>query len=213
MQEFNHDWQSAKSIEWEIKPKYRCDIRVSCTHDVRLEGQKIGLPGWILLHSASTFRIKPLFEGFEKLRLIGDQEFGFWVRDMPVQDGEPLNDENPPSPPMPGDDNLLLQMKRMMRAEMMRNRSPVLEPENLPMSEQYAIDDDDYRFEEEIMEAAEKARQDQINEAQAERNRLASQAARDDTSERPSSEPDSQASAPEARPAGSSPKPVKHAAE
>jgi hypothetical protein len=61
---------------------------------------------------------------------------------------------------MPGQDNLLLAVRRILRAEADRNRPPVMDPEDLPWADRYVIDEDDERFEEELALEAKAARVD-----------------------------------------------------
>lgn len=156
MQVFNENWKAAKGeTRISLDARHHIQIQVSCTQDVQL----LGLRGKeeIPLKIGREFRIRAQTKGFDALVLKGATEYGYSVLDIPRQDGEPLNDDNPPAPPMPGANNLIAQMQRLMRDEFNRHRPPVLDPEDLPWQERYVIDDDDYDFEEEIFASKQKS--------------------------------------------------------
>lgn len=151
MQDFDHDWNSSKQPVTFEPEKGRTEITVSCAKPVELRGVREDGSS-VLLHSGTSFRLVATFRSYPSvvLRSQANTEFGYRVRHDPRQDGEPLNHDNPPAPPLPGNDNMLLQVKRIIQDEMRRNRPPVLDPEDLPFSNRYMVDEDDERFEEEL---------------------------------------------------------------
>lgn len=145
------DWNAAKGQTAILTgSRKEIELHVSCTKEVRLLGVSEGKK--IPLHSGTTFRVRAKAEGFDSLILVGtgQTEYGYSLRDIARQDGEPIDHENPPAAPMPGQDNLLLAMRRIMQEEMRRNRAPVMDPEDLPWSTRYEVDEDDFEFEEEM---------------------------------------------------------------
>jgi hypothetical protein len=161
VQVFDDAWASTdQPHEWPIEPFSQYRIEVNSLDPVDLRGLRDG--EWVLLHTGPRWGISPKFLGFESLRLSSSTgiEYGFKCRQIFRQDGEPLNDDNPPAPPMPGQDNLLLAVRRILRAEAERNRPPVMDPEDLPWADRYVIDEDDERFEEELALEAKAARVD-----------------------------------------------------
>lgn len=206
MQVFDNEWASTKDpVTWECLPNSQSEVRVSCTSNVELRGIRDDGTS-VLLHAGSVFRITAYFRGYRELLLRGSgDEFGYRVRQIPRQDGEPLNKDNPPAPPVPGNDNLLLQVRRIMRAEFDRNRAPYLDPEDFPQAGRYEIEDDDYLFEEEIGQ-----------QRLAEREREAQPASQPDpgpSSDLPTQEPSQPPAAPEARPTRPALPSTAHAAE
>lgn len=159
MLEFDGDWRSSVSlVERPVPASQEVEVRVSCAKVVSLYGRFEG-GKWVMLHSeAGSWRVRAKFN-FDHLRLQGDgkHEFGYRFRDMDRTGAEPVDDSRPADPPLPGKDNILLQVRRIMRQEFERNRAPYLEPEELPYGDRYVIDEDDERFEEEI--AAEQRRE------------------------------------------------------
>ena len=155
------EWQAGKGREKiALSEIHQIEISVSCTQDVQLFG--VSEDKTVPLKIGREFRIRCKTKGFLHLELKGKPqvEFGYRIRTIERQDGEPLNSDNPPDPPMPGQDNLLLQMRRIMNENMRRDRPPVLEPEGLgPFGTRYEVDEDDYRFEEDIAFEAQQARE------------------------------------------------------
>lgn len=155
MLEFNaHDWKVAKkSVEIPLDETIQfVQIRVSCIENVTLYGLfgKTKVP----LQNGPQYRCRAKVQNFEALRLEvkSDIEFGYTFDQLPRQDGEPIDHENPPALEMPGATNMVAQIQSMIRAEAKRNRLPVGEPEDLPGSGRYDIEEDDYEFEEELIE-------------------------------------------------------------
>lgn len=203
MHRFDEDWDSSKTpVTIGILDGEEVEATWSSTGDVKLEGRRD--ERWILLNSGrGTHRVRGKYHGFSELRLrgSGQVEFGFRFRRIVRQDGEPLNSDNPPAPPLPGSDNFLLQVRRIMRQELKRKIGPYLEPEELPFGDRYVIDEDDERFEEEL--AAEAAAVPPSSPAKPDSS----------SGNGAANAPTPAASAPEARPEGSENTPVKHAAE
>lgn len=152
MQDFNaENWASSKEpVSFDPEPG-KTEVRVSCSKPVEIRGIKPDGSS-VLLHSGTSFRLVATFRSFSSvvLRGSGKTEFGYSILHDARQDGEPIDHRDPPAPPMPGADNLLLQVKRIIQNEMRANRPPVLEPEDLPFANRYMVDDDDERFEEEL---------------------------------------------------------------
>lgn len=158
----NEWYTSNEPVHIDIDERHHIEISVSCTKEVQLLGLVNG-ERKIPLHIGKQFRIRSATKGFEALQLkgVGKTYFGYRVREMPRQDGEALNNENPPSPPMPGtDDNLVLKLQKMVRQQAREHRMPVMEPEGDGFEDRYGIEDDDEDFEEEIFLAHVKAKKD-----------------------------------------------------
>lgn len=158
MQAFDENWTAEEGkTEIDLGEKAQVQINVSCTQDV----QVLGVRGQekIPLKIGREYRFKVRTGSFEKLIIQGKPKtpYGLRIQYFEMQDGEPINDDNPPAPPMPGADNLLLQMRQIVQAEMKRNSSPVLDPEDLPFASRYEVDDEDYDFEEEILLASQQS--------------------------------------------------------
>lgn len=149
----------------------RCAVtlKVSCTAavQVRLVQGSEEVP----IKTGSEFTIRFKTREAEQLIIEGtkDVEYGYSLELRDLQDGDPINDQDPPAPPMPGNSNLLLQMRNIMRQEMRRSQQPVFDPEDLPGAGRYEIDDEDYYFEEEIgqQRRAERARKRQASQETA----------------------------------------------
>lgn len=127
------------------------EVSVSCTSDVHLtavSGKKR-----VLLQTGQAYRFRGRLLGFQRLELKGAPgvEFAYRIRPIDRQVGEPLDDRNPPSVPMPQADNLLLQMRKLFQEDLKARRPPVMEPEDLAFASRYEVDDDDLAFEEEII--------------------------------------------------------------
>ena len=167
MPDYNsYEWQLGKNkTAIAVENRHQIEIRVSCTQDV----QVLGVRGSeeIPIKIGRDFRFKAKTEGFEKLVLKGkpSTEYGYSVREISRQDAEALNDDNPPAPPMPGANNLIAQMRRIAAEEARANRTPVLEPEDLPFGDKYVIEEDDYDFEEEIFASRQKEEEDKRRDA------------------------------------------------
>lgn len=170
MQVFDDGWASSVGpVQFEPQQGGQTTVHVSCTDPVELRGVRED-GSTVLLHAGTSFRLVASFRSYVGclLRSRNEVEFGYKVAFDPRQQGEPLNDDNPPSPPMPGANNILAQVRRMMRQEFDRQRMPLLDPENLPFADRYSIDDDDEDFEEEIAAS-------QANERREEQRRGGSQ--------------------------------------
>lgn len=165
MRDFNaEEWNAAKGTrKIELSAVHFIEITVSCSKAVQLLGVRGDKK--VPFQSGNSFRFRGKVQGFDYLELkgTGQTEFGWRLRELPRQDGEPLNHDNPPAPPMPGNENMLLAMRRIFQQELRRNRSPVMEPEDLP--DRYSIDDDDWEFEEELAERLQAERQAREAEA------------------------------------------------
>lgn len=158
MPDYKNEWLVSKATKKiPTSNAHQLEISVSCTQDVQLFGVRGSEK--VPLKIGREWRFKTRVKGFDRLELKGKPavEYGYRVVSRPVQDGEPLNSDNPPAVPLDTGDNLLLQVKRLMRDEFNRNRSPVLEPEDLPWASRYEIDDDDFDFEEEIHSSQQKS--------------------------------------------------------
>lgn len=133
----------------ELEVHHHVQVRVSCSKEVTLLGvcEEKEIP----LQSGQTFRFRGQLRNFQALALRGTGKtvYGYSFKEIPRQDGEALSDEKPASPPLPGNDNLLLSMRRLMQQEHRRNMPPVCDPET-DLPDRYTIEDDDFRFEEEI---------------------------------------------------------------
>lgn len=149
-----NEWRVGRGkVQVEASSRHQIEVCVSCTQDVQLLGlcEKAETP----LKVGREFRVRAQTKGFDALVLKGKPncEFGYRVRMIERQDGERVDRSDPPAPPMPSNNNLLLQIKNLVNQEMRRNSTPVLEPEDLPWADRYSVEDDDYRFEEDLFQS------------------------------------------------------------
>lgn len=170
MLEFNaHDWKVAeKKVTFDLD-EATCfvQVRVSSTQAVTLYGVrgKARIP----LQSGPQYRCRAKVEAFDALELEAEVAFGYTFDILERQDGEPIDHENPPAIPMPSPKNLVQQFQQMMRDQARRKRLPIAEPEDLPGSARYAIEDEDFDFEEEIFQSQQNPEpENRPNEAQSE---------------------------------------------
>lgn len=118
----------------------------ACVLEGRVNGE------WIPLLNRVDFKSKVKFQGFTALRLTGAKgqtagvNFGSAARRI----ADPVDQEKFVSPPLPQNNNLLLQIQRMMREEMKRATGPTMDPEDGGFENRHLIDEDDDRFEEEL---------------------------------------------------------------
>ena len=157
MHSFNaQEWASTKSkVEWEISDGHReYEITVTSQAPVQLRGIMLDSGDHHLLRSGADWRLRLRATGYDLLCLTSPsgKEFGYRVREITRQAGEPINHDDPPAAPMPAN-NLLSQIRNMMRDEFQRSQGRLLEPEQLPFANRYEVDDDDELFEEEIYAA------------------------------------------------------------
>lgn len=192
---YNAEWKAGRGTRLlDLQLPGEAVIQVSSVKPVTLQALRDG--SWVPLHTGTTFKVSAKFESFEKARLVGtgQSEYGYRCHLMVRQNGEPLDDADPPAPPMPGEGaNMLLKIRAMMREEFKRNRTPILEPEDLPFANRYEVEWDDERFEEDLLSSPAGN-----NGAEPLQSR---------------SEPSSDASAPEAHGGSSDPELPAHAAE
>lgn len=169
MPDFKNEWLVSKATtKIPISSAHQLEISVSCAQDVQLFGVRGSEK--IPLKIGREWRFKTKVKGFDRFELKGKTatDYGYRVVSRPIQDGEPLNSDNPPAVPLDTGDNLLLQVKRLMRDEFNRNRSPVLEPEELPWATRYEVEEDDYDFEEELLASKQKSSPNQNPDPDAE---------------------------------------------
>lgn len=147
------EWNVAsESTDIEVEPGHAISVRVSCTKTVQLLGVRGSTE--IPIKCAPEFRWRGRIEGFDLLRIKGEKAvpYGFQVVDMPSPRAERLNHDDPPAiPPPDASANLLLQIRKAMSAQAAMARLPVMEPDQLdPWRDRYVVEDDDFRFEEQI---------------------------------------------------------------
>lgn len=145
------EWSAQKDpLELELSERSYVDIRVSCTHPVKVFG--VSGPATTLLKVGQEFRFNGRVRGFDRLRIEGEKEFGIRYRVVELQDGEDISPEKPPVVSLPEPSNLVLKMRQLSRAHHKQNRMPVLEPEDGPSFGSYEHDDDEeLLFEEELL--------------------------------------------------------------
>lgn len=156
------NWNAAKGKKKiEIEPCHHIEVRVSSTKDVQVLGVRSSEE--IPLKIGREFKLKAKARGFDAIILkgTGQTQYGFMIVHHARRDQDATSPDNPPAPPMPGANNLIAQMRQVAQQEMARNRMPVMDPEDLPFSNRYLVDDDDYDFEEELVEKARLASQQQ----------------------------------------------------
>lgn len=144
------EWRVAEgSAKIFIHPVTNVDVEVSCFEKMRLSGVCDG--AIVPLKCGENFRYRAKLKGFTQLLLeCEDPKFHFGYRDVSKQlhDGEPMNHDDPPAPPLPAN-NLLAQIREAVNKEAKLIRPPTLEPED-DLPNPYEVDDDDERFEEDI---------------------------------------------------------------
>lgn len=84
------------------------------------------------------------------LSVHGDGAFGYWFQELEVQSYETLDDQDPPAIPEPRADNLVATLHHELRRFRRQEQPPVLEPDFDDFSMRYHVEDDDFRFEEEL---------------------------------------------------------------
>lgn len=169
MLEFNADeWSVAKgSRKIELTERHYLEVRVSCTKMVTVYG--VSGQKKVPLQSGTQFRCRARTTGFTHVEIkgTGQTEFGYTTRQIPIQDGEPLTHEKPAAPPLPSATNLVAQIARTIRQEMRYQRDPVMEPEDHPFATRYEVDDDDFEFEEDIVERTRREKKEARERAKA----------------------------------------------
>jgi len=160
-----NDWVTVSSaISFSITEKHYIELWLVGTETVSVHGlhqDKKTPPA--LLASGTSFRFKKALTGFREVKVTSASPFSYQVSQAPLQNGDPLNDDDPPAPPLPGS-NLLAQMRALFANEFARNRPVMLDPDELPFADRYLVEDDDQDFEEEIHAkrvAAAKAKQEE----------------------------------------------------
>lgn len=166
----SNEWRAVEEeAEFEVAPRHFVDLQVSCTKPV----QVFGLLGQAstLLKTGQEFRFRGQVKGFEKILVKGVTKtpFGLRLVEEALSDGEYNSGEKAPVVSMPEPSNLLLKMRNMAREHHMRNRMPVLEPDEYPSFGRYEIDDDvdEVLFEEEAIERYQEKRKKEKEEAEA----------------------------------------------
>lgn len=198
MRVFDASWQYGEgTLELELPPVARAYlvVQVSCTEPVTLLGMREGKA--IPLQTGPQWRARIKASDFEAFALSGSVPFGYSVQARELQDGDPINDEDPPAAPMPGADNLVAQFHRMLRDNARRNAAPYMDPEELPFSTRYEVEDND-RFEEDdlrIAQAEAKKRKAEAKKAE-EAKKTSSHPQQSEPASQGRSEPPEGASAP-----------------
>ena len=169
------EWTVGKNkVTVDLGEIHQVEVKVSCLQDVQMLGLRQAKGKTIKLEKVPLkvgreFTERMKLKGFHAIELVGKKNvnYGFRITEIPRQDGEPLNNDNPPEVPMPGADNLVAQFHNMMR-ENARQNSLLLEPEDLPFGEKYVVDDDDHEFEEDIFQRLQEESQKAEEERQKE---------------------------------------------
>lgn len=153
MPDYNiEEWQRAVGkTTIDVEERHYIQIQVSCSQDVQVFG--VSKEAEIPLKIGREFKFKAKTAGLDQVIIKGKPAtpYGLCIKHRAIQDGDPIDHENPPSPPIPGEGNMLLKIRSIMQQQARNNRQPVLEPEDLPFATRYEIEDDDDRFEEEII--------------------------------------------------------------
>lgn len=85
-----------------------------------------------------------------RLKVYGNTAFGYWFHENQRQGYETLNDLDPPALPEPRTDNLVAKLHHEL-GQLRRQGGPSVLIDDLDgLGSRYAIDDDDYAFEEEL---------------------------------------------------------------
>lgn len=157
MQVFDEKWQLATSpVKIETPGDTQITLRATGTKDVEVYGVPEGKKASVPLKIGRELTVRIRSTAFSAVTLKSEEPFGYAFETRSMQRADPLNDDDPPAPPLPGADNLVAQVHRMMRDNARRNRDPYLDPEALPWQNRYTLEEDDEElFEEEL--AARKA--------------------------------------------------------
>jgi len=146
-----NEWATvSREISFPVSENHYIEIWLVGTETISLHGlheDKKTAPS--LLASGTSYRFKKRLTGFREVKVTSASPFSYQISEVALQVGEPINDDNPPAPPLPGS-NLLAQMRALFANEFARNRPVMLDPDELPFADRYLVDDDDQDFEEEI---------------------------------------------------------------
>lgn len=151
MREFNfEDISTAKGRQRiPLSGKTRVNLKITSQRPVQLFAMRGGEAHFLETGTDFTFKAQLLFYDALVLKGTGQTAYHYRLGTKDLQQGEPLDHESPPAPPLPGADNLVAQFNRMLRDQ---SKVPYLEPEEFHMADRYLIDEEDERFEEEILE-------------------------------------------------------------
>ena len=145
-------WRTAKTqVTIPIGKNTNVDIEVQGFEPIHLYGMIGGQK--MPLKSGGGFRFRGKLQGFSALRLetVEGISFGYSNNSRQLQEGEPLNDDNPPDPPMPRR-NLLAQIREQVQGPAPRAAPrSTMEPED-DLPNRYEVGEDYDLFEEEEYE-------------------------------------------------------------
>ena len=167
------------------EPKQRVSIRAASSKPLRIS--RLDGDRKIPIRSGCEVELVCSTEDCEVFAIDGTGKtvYGYSFETVQLQEAEPINHDDPPAVPAPGNSNLILQMRQLFQEQMAATRLPVLEPEDSPFAGRYELDEaDDLLFEEEIAEQARQARDD--DRSQAHDNQQPSQGKRQSQAENPS---------------------------
>lgn len=146
-------WQHGSGVvELPVSPKFAFDITVSAWEPVQLVAVRDGVQ--IPIKTGNDWTFRGVLAGFDKIALVaaGDDGFGFRFHGRERQIEEPHDSDPPPEAAvaMPTD-NLLLQMKRSMQAQVSNMRRGAMEPDDFGYQRGYELgDDEEELFEEDL---------------------------------------------------------------
>lgn len=155
MRGFESDlWQACKG-EKEIvcRERERVQVKVSCTKPCCLFGLREGT--WVPLEAGGSFKAKLSSEGWEKFKVTGPDKvtlFGLCVKVTPCVP-EPVDPQMAPVIEPRAPDNLVQALKLQMMGGRGFTRRP--DPDDMPSL--YEVQENDFLFEEELVERARRA--------------------------------------------------------
>lgn len=157
---FDERWQRATS-QITIAIPLRGLVQVQVSGEAQVQMQGLRGQEKVPLKVGQEWRVRLKADDFNAITLKSSKPFGYSHQVIELQDGEPLNDEDPPAPPLPGADNLVAQFHRLVRDNARLGAGPYMDPEDLgPLASRYEIDEDDQRFEEEIVSDLQQKREE-----------------------------------------------------
>lgn len=150
---FDETWShSSGETQIDLEGRSAVTVQASGSNEVQVHGLRDGAP--VLLFSGRTFKKHFTLENFDQVALTSSAPFGYSCTIKARPRYEPMNDLDPPAPPI-RPTNLLDQIRQSvlgMKPEAPRRST--MESELEEYQDRYAVDDDDFRFEEEIAEEA-----------------------------------------------------------
>jgi hypothetical protein len=146
---FDETWSHSEGeVTFELGDRTSAQITVSGQDQVNVYGLRSGKE--VFLYAGQAFKKALTVEGFSDLVLMSEKPFGYRVTLKERPRYEELNDLDPPPPPM-RKTNLLQQIREsVLGIQPQLPRTSTMETELEAWQDRYAVDDEDYAFEEEL---------------------------------------------------------------